>query len=317
MKNYQEIKIQILEFIVGGKSTSWISRKLGYKHDKVKRWNNGTKQLRWNEFCDLCLALEVPLAQALRSTLGILVPTQVELYRIVYHLQIFSQSKTVRDLAGQIQISTATLSRYTSAEIFPDLELVLAMIDLKPYFLPHFVETLIHPVRGAKASVLAIPWAGAVVNTMKISSEFRNVHDAPERIALFLGLSVTQVNEAIQFMVDQDLIEAVNSVYGPTRQRTLAFSGKIEPEEYNRFVKYWYLRAHKRKSLNLEINAINKDPWTKDGFRIFAASEEATQVISEILVKAEQQIHEILSRDEKPPTDVRVALFSHFSAQDF
>ena len=61
---------------------------------------------------------------------------------------------------------------------------------------------------------------------------------------------------------------------------------------------------------------INKTP-NKDAFRIFSASAESVQKISDIIMKTEQEIHELLQQDTQEKTDVRVMLLHHFSAQDF
>ena len=65
--NYHEIKQDIIDEILKNRKSTSISKKMGFNFDKVARWQNGSKQLRWDEFCELCKHTKTPLLEALMT----------------------------------------------------------------------------------------------------------------------------------------------------------------------------------------------------------------------------------------------------------
>jgi transcriptional regulator with XRE-family HTH domain len=315
--NYQQYKIQLLNSILEQKLTTALSKKMGFSFDKIKRWQNGSKQLHWNEFCDLCLILKAPLWDALASSLGIIFTKKKDAYQIVSHLKIFSHVSSTRDLAKKMNVSTTTLQRYLNLESYPDLELVLEMIDLRPNFLETFIHAFIGPKKSISKTILSLPWAGAVANAAALKGHALLPQHSSSWIANFLGLTLIQVEEALELMCSIGLIERKGTHYAPTLSRTIGISRSEHLLDYSRFIRYWIARADQRFNTNTgePINTTNSP--NKDAFRIFASSPESATKISEILTIAEQQIHDLLASDSSEKTDVRVLLIHHFSAQDF
>ncbi len=315
--NYQQIKQQILDALLSGKSTSALSLKLGFSFDQVKRWKNGSKQLRWNEFCDLCVQIKAPLFEALAQSLGLVFHQKEDVLGIARHLKIFSRLDSTSILAERLDVSPSALQRYLNEETYPDLEFVLEMIDLRPHFLNHFIDQLLDRQPTTKLSMISLPWTSAVANAASLPAHAQLPEHSSSWIARFLGISESQVQQAIDLMLNLGLIERKGSHFAPTLARTIGVSQAAHVADYSRFIRYWIRRAENRfaTSSGEPINVLQGP--NKDAFRIFAASPKAAQEITQILIKAEAEIHDLLQqcRDEK--TDVRVLLFHHFSAQDF
>lgn len=319
MKTYSQKKQLILDTLLTGKSTTALSKKLGYSFDKVKRWKTGSKQLHWNEFCDLCLLLKLPLQEAMASSLGILFDRKNDYYRIVPHLKVFLGNRSTAVLAKQMKVSTSALQRHLSLKSFPELEFVFKMIDQRPHFLDNFLDSLLmsKEVSSTKKSMISIPWTAAVANAASLKAHSSLPAFSKTWLANFLGLSEEQVDEAIELMLQLKLIEKKGSHYGPTLSRTIAVSSAIDKNDYSQFIRYWMRRAEHRFATKSGVPINKNESPNKDGFRIFSASAKSVQKISEILVTAEQEIHELLQQDTDEKTDVRVLLLHHFSAQDF
>ena len=315
--DYRAVKLQILEKILEKKSTSAISKKMGYSFNKVKRWREEKKNLHWNEFCDLCAILKIHLRPALASSIGFLLPSNKYAYSIVVYLKTFNHFSSTTEMAKALNVSSSTIRRYLTEELYPEIEFVLMLLDLQPKFLDEFLKTLLSSASKNKSlSIISIPWTSAVANAASLKRHSQLPVFSLEKIASFLGLKPNQVQSSIQLLFDIGLIEKKDEHYVPTLSRTIAVSQEQSPLDYSQFIKFWIRRCYQRldtadgKPLN-KINGPNKD-----GFRIFASSQNAANKITEILLKAEQEIHDVLQNDLDEKDDVRVFLFHHFSTQD-
>lgn len=316
-RNYQQFKIQLLQTVLKNKATSPISRKMGYSFDKVRRWANGSKQLRWNEFCDLCILLKAPLLEALASSLGIVFVRKKDAYGIVSHLKTFSGIPSTKDLSKTLNVSASALQRYINQDVYPDVEFVIEMIDLRANFLETFMENFSGTKRLDVKSILSLPWTAAVSNAASLKAHMSLKEHSSKWIGDFLGLTEEQVNEAIQLLVSLKLIEREGSHYRPTLSRTIGVPSLKNSLEYSRFIRFWLKRAEGRFNTSTGEPINVQGGANKDCFRIFSASSESACKISEVITKAEQEIHDLLLQDTHEKTDVRVLLFHHFSAQDF
>ncbi|MCB9025189.1 MAG: DUF4423 domain-containing protein [Bdellovibrionaceae bacterium] len=322
MKNYQQIKNEILNQILESKKTSPLSNKMGYKFDKVQRWKKGSKQLNWNEFCDLCFVLKLPLIEALGFSLGALFESEKQAYKIIPFLKNFAQFKTTGQMAKQMGVSQATMQRYLSCEIYPEVEFVLECIDQKPRFLNHFLNSLLEKSEKSDLNLLSLPWASAVANAMSLPEHMSLPKYSPSWVAQRLGLTINQVMQAIQLLQDLGLIELNGEHYSPTLSRTIAVRREVRQEDYIRFLKFWMERATRRLKVDREESQFktksseefDRKSLDKDGFRVFACSPESARKIIEILMRSEQEIHDLLQKDNNEKTDVRVFLYHHFSA---
>lgn len=318
MKNYQQLKHQTLDILLTKKSTASLSKKMGYSFDKVKRWKNGTKQLRWNEFCDLCEKIHAPLPETLLSVLGFSMERPKDAYKIVGHLRYFTQEKNNTSLAKKMGVSVSVLQRYIGGKTYPDLESIFELIDSQPGFLNSFLENLTPSLENQpEKSMFSLPWVGAVSNAASLKAH----QDLPEHssswIAEHLGLTLKQVEEAITLMVDLELIHKPGAHYQPTLSRTISLSRQMNPKEHANFIIFWSDRAKARFDTPTG-KAINKlDGPNCDLFRTFACSPGDAQKITDMIKKTEFDIHDLLQKSKEEKTDVRVFMFHHFSAQDF
>jgi hypothetical protein len=290
---------------------------MGYSFDKVRRWQNGSKQLRWNEFCDLCAQLKVPLFETFGFSLGIIFHQKEDALGIVENLKIFSRIESSNELAKQMHVSLSALKRYLAQETYPDIEFVLEMIDLRPHFLENFVDRLLGRTPMKERSFISLPWAVAVANAAALPSHQGLPEHSNRWIADFLGISETQVEQAIELMMNLELIEKKGPHYGPTLSRTIALNQQTNPLDYAKFIRFWMKRSESRfaTSNGEPINRL-RGP-NKDVFRIFSASPTTSKKITEILVRTEQEIHDLLQQKTDEKTDVRILLMHHFSGQDF
>ncbi len=317
MTNYQSCKAELLKTILHEKSTSALSQRMGFQFDKVRRWKNGSKQLRWDEFCELCEATKKPLAEALASTFGLIFKNKKARSRIVYHLKVYSQVKNVKSLSETLGVSKAALQRYINGDSYPDVEFILAMMDLRPDFLKNFMECFVENRKPSAQSMLSLPWAAAVANAASLRKHLSLPMHSPEWIAAFLRITERQVNEAISLMETLGLIERRGAHYSPTLSRTIGVQSSHQSLDFARYIKHWLKLASQRYDTKDGVPKNATGFPSNGGFRIFACSEDSATRIADIINRAEQEIHDCLVQDKSEKVDVRVFLFQHFSLQDF
>ena len=316
--NYHEIKQDIIDEILKNRKTTSISKKMGFNFDKVARWQNGSKQLRWDEFCELCKHTKTPLLEALND-IGFFVTEEKDTLSIVKHIKNYFHEYTVKEFADLLEITFSTANRIIKEESYPDLEFILRLIDLKKDFLPVFVNALIRKKDENVASFLKYPWMPAVANSMLL----KPLRDLPEHssawIANFLGITDAEVDLAIKEFLKLGIITKNGPHYerGPMApsQRVITVGKSTIWEETNTLIKYWTKFISKRISATNYDQALEqKNMQDKCAWRVFSCGPENMVKINEIIGRTEKEIHELLEQNPEEPTDVRVMLLHHFSA---
>lgn len=316
--NYHEIKQEIIDEILKNRKTTSISKKMGFNFDKVARWQNGSKQLRWDEFCELCKHTKTPLLETLND-IGFFVTDFKGTLSIVKHVKNYFHQYTVKEFSDLLDINFSTANRIIKEESYPDLEFILRLIDLKKDFLPVFINSLIRKKDENLASHLKYPWMPAVANSMVMKS-FRELPAySASWIASFLGITETEVELAVKEFVKLGLIVKDGPHYqrapsAPTHKVITVGKTGIW-EETNSLIKYWTKFIYKKMSATTyEQYVAQENLQDKCAWRVFACGPNNMQKINDIIMRAEKEIHELFEQNPEEPTDVRVMLLHHFSA---
>lgn len=316
IKNYHELKQIILDEILKDRKTSIISKRMGFNFDKVARWHNGTKQLRWDEFCELCKVSNVPLLNALKE-IGFFVKTFDDAFQIVRHLKNTFHHVTIKDYAEMSQTNLSSMNRFIKADSYPNFEFVLSLIDQRDGRLSIFSNSLLGKKDEAMASIIKYPWMPAVASVMGLK-QFSNKSEAlNEHIAAYLGIPLSEVDLAFQEFIKLGLIKKNGPLYEVNNQKlqnNLTASGSAIRMEINDLIKYWTKFISKKMKSPSFNDAFGKD--TSDDhciWRVFTCDHETSMQIDEVLARTEKEIHELLEKNTNEPNDVRVILLHHFS----
>ncbi len=315
-KNYSELKNDLLVHLLKTKNTSLLSKRMGYNYDQVGRFVNGSKKFKWNEFVDLCFLVKAPLKLAL-SYLGLQARSKEDCYSIIAFLKKINSDKTSKFIAKKLSLSEPTFVRYANGKIFPEIEIVFAFLDLVPDRLDWFLAVF----QGAKSEeehlhFAKFPWMPAVANVANLS-EFKKLPEHSNQwIADYLGIKEREVEIAFNEFVKMGLIEKTGPHYKLTgsapKKQTITING-IQNELYNReMVKFLTKKSLQRYSGGIPLDIpINQDE-DKCVYRVFSCSEKNISKINEILFRAEEEIHLLLSQASEEKDNVRAILFHHF-----
>lgn len=316
MKNYQEIKQDIINQILNEKSTSALSKRMGYNFDKVSRWQNGTKQLRWDEFCLLCKHTHVPLGPTLKE-LGLHISKQSDCLNAVSNFRNFFPEISSKDLAASLDVNVSSLNRYIRTESYPDFEFILRLIDMREDTLSVFQSSLLRKKDDAALSFIKYPWMPAVANSMLIKKYQELPEHSSKWLSNFLGISIYEVELAITEMMKIGIIQKIGPHFsrGEVIKGTVLIAGIESRIELNNKIAYWTKFIYKKLTstpVKIVADEVNND---RCFIRVFSCGPKNSKRVSEIIALAEKDIHDYLQQNREPETDdVRVVLLHHFSA---
>lgn len=316
MKDYSLIKQTILNSILKDTPSAALSQKMGFNFNKVKKWQDGSKLLRWDEFCELCKTLNINLGTHLYSVLGLYSNDDKDIYGIVPYLRTKHADETSLVLAKKLGISLSVFNRYIAELIYPDLEFILRLMDLRRNILDLFVNSISSITDKVPAKLAQYPWIPAVQLTF-LMKEYKDLpKHSDDWIANFLKISVGQVKQAIENLLACEVIEKPLNHYidSKTKSNQVNYiSDGDHARDMYKFIHYWTEEANRKFS---------QDPTppsddilrSRCAYRIFPTTTESIKKINEVMVRAEQEIVSILAeQDESALVDVRTLLIHNSS----
>lgn len=322
---YEEIVRELIVALRGTYSTVDLSKAMGYKYNQVRRWETGEKQFRWDEFCLYCKAVDVPLPAILYEVFHYQAQDPMAFLSFL-HLNRFPLH-TIEQLSEKLHRHPSAIRRYLDGEIFPDLEFVLAYIDLDYNRLAEFILRILpddsdsllkatfEPQIKMVLKEAEFPLAAAIEGWLVTHPyESLNSHDE-EFIAKRVGISTEEVRHILEVMEKAGTVRCnANGKYVLTYD-ALLLPGS-EKGSHFKFYKYWSERASRRYA---DDHAINRSPVKGAGLcRVVAVSQSTSKKLNDILVRADAEIRTLLENSSPEPCDdVRVISFNIFSTQDF
>lgn len=326
--DYQRIKVELLIALRGEYSQTQASELLGYSYNQVRRWEQLTKQCRWDEFCGYCHKLAVPLDAV---TSWVLLPIDGKSYsklivtNYLMALRARFPEMTLEQLAKKLNTSVSVLKRYIHGDIFPDLEFVLAFLDLKQNWLSQFVYELLEDrpspyLRSYFAkdqkkvdAKLEQPLSAAVECCLDLASYKQLPLHSDSFIADKVGCTAKDVQIILKSMCQVGTtILNKDGKYVPNFQtiNTECFDRK----KSLRALQFWTQRSLMRLQ---DDEPISRGPVpSATAYRVAPASINAMRKIREIIIRANDEIINALEQDDNPTQDVQIVLMHAFSATD-
>lgn len=322
--NYQAIVSEILLSLRGGRSSAELSKLLGYQYNQVNRWETGEKQLRWDEFCHYCQTLNIPITKILAD---IFQYSQPDPLGFLAHLSanqfpIYS----IQSLADKLHRHPSAIRRYLDGSIFPDLELVLAFIDLDTNRLAYFLSAIFPTTYSSKlreeieASLKLAqaesenPIAAGIEGWIATEAYKALEKHSDEFIAERVGITAAEVQNILPKMLKAGtLIRTANGKLA-VNYDTINMMG-TSSKSFNRFRRYWTQRAALRYKDDCYVD---RGPVPgKGSCRVVAISQETSHEINEIILRADAEIRMAIARGKESYDDVRVIVMNSFSTLDF
>lgn len=119
--NYKKLRQELIRAIRGDKSQTFINKRLGYRSNQVAKWESGRGRILWPDFVSFCNVCHFNLRQPFPFLSG----------KKFFHEDIISnylRSYDKKVIIEHLNVSHATLSRWLSGALIPDLDIILRLL---------------------------------------------------------------------------------------------------------------------------------------------------------------------------------------------
>lgn len=237
LKNYSLLEALILEEILGTVPTYEMSHKLGFKFDKFKRWLNGDKILKWNEFTQVCLTLDLDLKSAFE------VLNYDEKINIFLHLKQMNSFTTNTEMAAYLKCHRSVIQRQITGFTNPDVQSIIKLISKRRTLLPNFLLKLF---KNKISNTELQSWIDDELKVTKINPKdleslvgivskisIHNLKDpTDEWLAQSLNVDVADINKFTKKGTDK-FSNTENITFSPSRMKIILAS----PDNINKMCK--------------------------------------------------------------------------------
>lgn len=319
--NFSAIVSELVVALRQERSSAEVSRAMGYNYNKVHRWEIGTKQLRWDEFCDYCDVLEVPLAEVISRHFVFFWTDLRKFPNFLYTVKYSYHS--VDSLAEKLHRHPSAIKRYLDGDVFPELEFILAFINLETLRIQRFILDLLppdykSPLRRKFEGYLQsadLVWndpLAIVVREWLYASSYRELKEHDDKfIARRIGTSAKEVRSILRGMLQAGLVRRDENGKFSDTGLMLNQSGGWTKSLFE-FYRFWYDRVAQKYAKGVE----SRREGNINGFKFLSVSREKSLKIHEVLSRAEAEIRGIAQGDCEQDDDVRVVFFGSLSTMD-
>jgi hypothetical protein len=322
IENYSTLKTLFLEEVLVGTTSAELSKELGYKFDKFRRWLNNESILKTEDFFKICNIKNLNVSLAL-DLFKFDLSFEGSFDNLFKHLSNYNVIESNKDLSDYLNCHISVVKRYSKNEVDPNIEVILKLMDFKAHHLPLFFRRLFnakvtHPIfrswvienSNAPSFESSLPLSSMIEAVISLDS-FKNIKNSHEiYLAELLEHDVDEIKLVLGKMLTSGVIKNENEVLaisnnttnldGLTLQDVIPFIIKLN----QKMIKI----LEKRKDPNFIL------PWTHGvmAYRVFPSSIESVQKINSILLKANSEILKTLEEDTNPKVEARAVLMQSF-----
>lgn len=314
--NFPALRNELLLGLRGRLSQARFSQILGYRSNRVHRWDSGETAFLWCHFRNACIRLQRPFAQACHDELqfsGSIKSTGA----LVGHL-LGSESQT--DSAKRLGISRSMISRWRRGLIEPSLEQMLRIVHGSHCSMTRFLDRIVpaeklpsiteilRRERRERDLHFKYPWIAALILCLR-TIEYNDLGIHQEGyLARKLGIPIETEREVVRELLEIGALEYEGKILCPTR-RSLNTTG--DPEGGRRIREYWSSRM---------LEFIRKQPATPPNqtwsYMVFNTCPDTAARIRERYYAFFQDVNSIILSSDGRSDNVAVMSMQLLSLDD-
>ncbi|MBX7230629.1 MAG: helix-turn-helix transcriptional regulator [Bdellovibrionales bacterium] len=323
---YETIQTKIIRTIRGQQSQVYLSKMLGFKSNRVHKWENCQRQIKWRDFVNLCERQNYPIEKIIRFCLKF-VYEKFDPYSAAQILSKFLSLyglKNTKVLARRLHVHPSVVQRWLSGKVDPDLQSMLRIFDLANNFLDLFVTKIISSdsLDQKQFENLSLdefqlhffsyfPWALAINSALQ-TKEFFNFSDKKiPHLSKFLEVDENLIKLTIRLMLEAKILKKTHGVCYEVTHNNYNFSN-LATMDTVRPIQYWSEKIQKKIKLNLanEVNESQKKCYFSD-FRVLALSPVEFDKLNQIIVDFVGKLSS-LNSEKTIKEDVSCIVLHHF-----
>lgn len=322
LENYSTLKTLFLEELIIGSSSNEISKMLGYKFDKYRRWLNNESTLKTEDFIKICHIKNLNVNSAL-DLFKYRIESESNDSPLFKHLITYNVMEGNKEISEYLNSHISVVKRYVKNEVDPNIEVILKLMDFKAHHLPLFFKRLFnskisHPIfkswvienSNAPSFETSLPLSAMIEAVISLEN-FKEIKDNHAKyLADLLERDISEIDFVVKKMLSSGIIKIENGVLGITNNTT-NLDGLTLQDVIPFIIHLNQKMIHvleKRKDPNYKL------PWTHGvmAYRVFPSSVESAQKINTILLKANSEILKVLEDDTNPKLEARAILLQSF-----
>ncbi len=329
--NYQEIQSDLVKKMRGSESQLSLSRKMGFKSNRVNKWETHQRQMKWSDFVYFCQFQKIPIESALRFCLKIMnsdfkYESASDVIQFFFKLYGFENHMTV---ARRLRIHYSILQRWLSGRVEPDLEAMLSIFDLVNDFVDPFLKRLFERNPGYELDHQEIsdpavkiqldfvshhPWALAIISALETKKLSHLSMHSTQSLADFLEMDPVLIDRTLQMMVKVGILKLTqHQTYELERAKfnlsNLPIADILRPAHF------WNDRIQTRIGSRLQgrLQPTQGYCYFSD-FRVMAVSEEEIKKLNAIIAEYVGKISSAVKREVSDKEKVSILVLHHFDA---
>lgn len=308
--DFSVLSIELIVSFRGRLSQQSFNKQLGFRSNKVHRWETGELTLSWKDLCLICKIKEISLSNICAKTFSYTGDVD-EPSLMIKHLL---GDRPQEQLAKKLGVSRSMISRWRSGHIIPSLPIILQLIELSYYSSSEFIiklagitgipsirDTLVNERREALLHS-EHPWVAALIMYLA-TSEYQAHKVHPDGfLAKKLGITLAMEIYALQELVATHTIILKDSLYFITRETFL--NSKQDFESNMKIRAYWLERTLKL----MKTMKQGENPKNLFGYMVFAVNEAMLDQLWEKHVQFYQDVLALMGKAGDAELDKAVLL---------
>lgn len=327
--NYHEIQSDLVKKIRGTESQLSLSQKMGFKSNRVNKWETNQRQMKWSDFVYFCRFQKIPIESALSFCLKIIdsdfkYDSASSVIQFFFKLYGFENHVTV---ARRLRIHYSILQRWLSGRVEPDLEAMLSIFDLVNDFVDPFLKRLFEKNPGYEVDhheindpVIKIqldfmahhPWALAIISALETKKLSQlSVHAAKE-LADFLEMDSAIIDRTLQMMLKVGILKLTQEQTYEIQRAQFNLSN-LPIADILRPAHFWNDRIQARIGSRLQgqLQPTQGHCYFSD-FRVMAVSDEEIKKLNAIIAEYVGKISSAVKREVSDKEKVSILVLHHF-----
>ena len=329
--NYQEIQSDLVKKIRGSESQLSLSRKMGFKSNRVNKWETNQRQMKWSDFVYFCQYQKIPIESALTFCLKIIssefkCESAADVIQFFFKLYGFENHMIA---ARRLRIHYSILQRWLSGRVEPDLEAMLSIFDLANDFVDPFLKRLfeknpgydidnqevIDPIVKIQLDFVSHhPWALAVISALETTKFSSLSVYSTQLLADFLEMDQGVIDRTLQMMVKVEILKITQDQTYELERAKFNLSN-LPIADILRPAHFWNDRIQTRIGSRLlgQLQPTQGHCYFSD-FRVMAVSEDEIKKLNAIIAEYVGKISSAVKRDVSDKEKVSILVLHHFDA---
>jgi len=285
---------EFLKAIRGKHSQETLNKKFGFSFNQIYKWEKGATKISWPELVILCQFCHIPLTAKMETLFIGLIDMKsdkkedsIESRNLIKFLM---GNMTIDKFSKKYGLPRNSVSKWLSGQAHPTLEQMLFLFHYHAGQLIKFLDStvgaknipslkdIITKLQIRESITYKYPEVSLILNTMHTKAFKAKKEVSEGYFAKKFGLTIPEVNEIFNALLESDTIQAYNASYRMNKYDVFKINANVE-QMSKRYIRYFQLIAK-----NLDRGEL-KAPQNFFSHIVFPSNLKQAQELKKVLKK--------------------------------